>query len=54
MFRNEKTVPNMSFASSSALKTGRDAADSPLGALDSEVGRVDLLEEVGLGSHRRL
>ena len=55
MLRKENTVPNMSLASSSALKAGRDEDANPLGVLASEAGRGALLpEEVGLGSQRRL
>jgi len=45
----------MSFASSSALKAGREVVVGPLEVLGSEGSREDLLEEeVGLGSQRRL
>jgi hypothetical protein len=55
ILRKENTAPKMSFASSSALKAGRDEDANPLGALVSEAGRGALLpEEVGLGSQRRL
>ena len=55
IFRKENTVPNMSFASSSALRAGREEAVNPLGAFASEAGRGALLpEEDGLGSQRRL
>ena len=55
MFRKENTVPKMSFASSSALRAGRDEDANPLGAFTSEAGREALLpEEVGLGIQRRL
>lgn len=57
MFRNEKTVPKISFASSSVVcadwpKTG----GSPLAGADaSEVGREDFpANELGRGSQRRL
>lgn len=48
MFRKENTVPKMSFASSSALRAGRDEDADPLGVFASEAGRGVLLpEEVG-------
>ena len=57
MFRSEKTVPKMSFASSSALKVGLPVpVDTPLlRGVVSKVGREDALPvEIGRGSHRRL
>ena len=55
IFRKENTVPNMSFASSSALKAGREEDANPLGAFASDAGGGALIpEEVGLGSQRRL
>jgi hypothetical protein len=51
MFRNEKTVPKMSLASSSAL---RDVPPGPA-LFDCEVGREDLLLiDVGRPCQRRL
>jgi hypothetical protein len=54
MLRSEKTVPKMSFASSSGLKAGRPGfVDTPLlRGTASKVGREDLLPvEMGRGSH---
>ena len=53
MFRKEKTVPNMSFASSSALSAGRDRATVPL-IVASEAGRDDFPEGGAAGSQLRL
>lgn len=55
MFRSEKTVPNMSFASSSALKAWRTGTALPSESFACDVGREVLPEdEVGRGSQRRL
>lgn len=55
MFRREKTVPNMSFASSSALNACRTGAATPSGNFACDVGREAFPEEeVGRGSQRRL
>lgn len=54
MFRRENTVPNMSFASSSALNACRTGAASPSGNFACDVGRDVLPEDGGRGSQRRL
>jgi hypothetical protein len=55
IFLREKTVPNMSFASSSALSAWRTGATTPSGSLARDGGREVLPEEeVGRGSQRRL
>lgn len=58
IFRSEKTVPKMSFASSSAVNGARfplPGAVPLLNGLTSEAGREDLLEtDDGRGSQRRL
>jgi hypothetical protein len=57
MFLKENTVPNMSFASSSALSAGRPVPLTPPFTikLESEVGREGLPpEEEGRGVQRRL
>lgn len=55
MFRSEKTVPNISFASSSALRAWRAGTVVLSGSFACDVGREVFPEdEVGLGSQRRL
>jgi len=58
MFRKEKTVPKMSFASSSVVRADcpNNAGVPPLFWIErSDVGREDLLViETGRGSQRRL
>lgn len=53
MFRKEKTVPNMSLASSSALSAGRDRKTFPFIAV-SDTGRDVLAGEGAAGNHLRL
>ncbi len=53
MFRKEKTVPNISLASSSALRVVRDRLTLPFTVV-SETGRDDLPRDGAVGNHLRL
>lgn len=52
MFRSEKTVPNMSLASSSALSAFRDRVTLPF-IVASETGRDELPGFGAVGCHLR-